>query len=302
MWPNAAFGGVKKAEEGGGLLGDSLRVSLTVGKRFRSQVKSAEIASGNHGDRGLRKQEAPAAQSAEEIHFRGLHPENRKRQTGERYFSVEPSQQPGPAKGRSQFAGAVEHAANHVGVGMVRNRDTVVRKKDDANRPAFNRDVVDVETAVVVNGRRYLLEVGSQAAGVDLADKDLRKARLRSRSPASVSPTLGIVDGEGGLVQVALELKSRLLDKLLIFELAGNRRQLTGGVEGPNPLQVDVEEAVRAREQTGRFRRSVLAQGYDQRYSGHRQQHGQENGESASNAHRFRRVRGSSAVNSVNRR
>jgi hypothetical protein len=45
------------------------------------------------------------------------------------------------------------------------------------------------------------------------------------------------VNGEGGLVQIALELKASLLDKLLIFGLAGNRRQLAGGVESANPFR-----------------------------------------------------------------
>ena len=58
------------------------------------------------------------------------------------------------------------------------------------------------------------------------------------------------MDGESGLVQIAFELKTRLLDKLLVFGLAGNRRQLAGGVEFANPLQIDVEETVRARERS----------------------------------------------------
>ncbi len=105
------------------------------------------------------------------------------------------------------------------------------------------------------------------------------------------------MDGEGGLVQIALELKTRLLDKLLVFGLAGNRRQLAGGVECPNPLQIDVEEAVGAREQAGRLRRSVHAQDHDQRYGGHNQQNGQGDEEASSNAHRISAGTGSSAAN-----
>ena len=173
MCANAALGGVKDAEKGGGFLGDGLRVRLTVGERLCPQVESAEIASGNHGDRGLRKQNAPTAHPAERIHFSGLHAQNRKTQARQRDLSVEPPQQPGSAKRRSQFAGAVEHAANHCGIRMVRNRDAVIRKNDDAHGAALERDAVDVETAVVVNRRRDLLEVRGQPAGVDPADEDL---------------------------------------------------------------------------------------------------------------------------------
>ncbi len=200
---------------------------------------------------------------AERIHFRGLHAQNRKTQTRQRDLPVEPPQQPGSAERRSQFAGAVEHAANHCGIRMVRNRDTVIRKKDDAHRAAFEGDVVDLKPAVVVNRRRDLLEICGQPAGVDPADEDLREAWLGSRSRRPVPPTLRIVNSEGGLVQIALELKAGLFDKLLVFGLAGNRRQLAGGVECPNPLQIDVEETVRAREQAGRFRWCLLAQGHD---------------------------------------
>src|SRR6267143_5586253 len=80
----------------------------------------------------------------------------------------------------------------------------------------------------------------------DVCSSDL-EARFWRRSRSPVAPTLRIVDGEGGLVQIALELKTRLLNKLLVSGLAGNRRQLAGGVEFTNPLQIDVEETVRAR-------------------------------------------------------
>src|SRR5208282_2964752 len=167
-----------------------------------------------------------------------------------------------------------------------RNRDAVIRKNDHAKRAPFEGDTVDLKTTIVVDRRGDLFEVGSQAAGIDLADEDLGEARLRGRSGSSTSPTLRIVDGESRLVQIALELKAGLLDELLVFRIAGNRRQLAGGVEGANPLQIDVEETVRAREQASRFGRSVLAQGHDQRDGGHNQQNGQGDGKAASNAHR----------------
>src|SRR5229473_223300 len=233
---DAAFGGMKEAEKGGGLLGDGVRVGLTVGEGFRPQVESAEISSGNHGDRRLGKQEAPTAESAQGTHFGGLHAQNRKRQACQRNSSVELSQQRRSAKGRGKFPGAVEHAANHVGARMVRNRDAVIRKNDDANGAAFEGDVVDFKAAVIVNGRRDLLEIRGQAGGIEGADEDLGETRLCGRSSGSTSPSLRIVDGESGLVQIALELKARFLNKLLVFGLARDLRQLGGGVECPNPL------------------------------------------------------------------
>jgi len=39
--------------------------------------------------------------------------------------------------------------------------------------------------------------------------------------PAVLRPTLRVVDGEGGLIEITLELKARLLDEFLVF---GSRR------------------------------------------------------------------------------
>jgi hypothetical protein len=78
MGAETALGGVKEAKKGGGLLGDSLSVSIAIGEGFRPQVESAEIARGNYGYSRLREQETPTAQSAERAHF-GTHAHNRER-------------------------------------------------------------------------------------------------------------------------------------------------------------------------------------------------------------------------------
>src|ERR1700739_980600 len=92
--------------------------------------------------------------------------------------------------------------------------------------------------------------------------------------------------GEGGFVQIAFELEARLLDKRLILRLPGDWRQLASGVEGSNPFQVDVQESVGAGEQAGRFGRSVLAQGDDQRHGRSNHQNSEHEGKAASDAHR----------------
>ena len=220
MGADAALGGVKKAEKGRGFfVAACAGVGVTVGKCFRAQVESAKIACGNYGDGEIGKQEAPTAEGAEGADL-GANPQNGKRQTGQRDLTVELAEQPGAGKRRGQFARSVEDSANHRGVGMIGDRDAVVGEHDHANRAAFERDVIDVEATVVVDRRGQLLEVGRQAAGVDLADEYLGESRLGRRSGGSVPPTLRIVDGEGGLIQIALELKTRFLDKLLIFGLA----------------------------------------------------------------------------------
>src|SRR5208282_4771145 len=124
------------------------------------------------------------------------------------------------------------------------NRDAVIGKQDGAHNPAFHGDVIDFEAAIVFDGRREFSKVGSETPGVDLADEDFGEARFGCRAGGASAPALRIVNGEGGLIEVALELKAGFFDKLLVFGSARNRRQLAGGVECPNPFEVDVKETI----------------------------------------------------------
>src|SRR5260370_1662338 len=118
---------------------------------------------------------------------------------------------------------------------MVRNRDAVIRKNDDTNGAAFEGDVIDFKAAVIVNGRRDLLEIRGQAGGIERADEDLGETRLCCRAGGSASPTLRIVGGGGGLVQIPLGMKTRLLTKLLVFGLAVNLTRVCLGRAFTNP-------------------------------------------------------------------
>ena len=94
------------------------------------------------------------------------------------------------------------------------------------------------------------------------------------------------MDGKRRLIEVALELKAGLIDKLLVFGIARNRRQLGGRVEGPNPFQIDIEETVGSREQAGSFRGSMLAQRDQKSDHARNQQNNDQDEKSASKAHR----------------
>src|ERR1700739_1222772 len=53
-----ALGGVKETEERAHLIGDGLRIGFIAGKSFCLQMQGSEVASRDHGDRRLRKQQA----------------------------------------------------------------------------------------------------------------------------------------------------------------------------------------------------------------------------------------------------
>ena len=93
------------------------------------------------------------------------------------------------------------------------------------------------------------------------------------------------MDGEGSLVQVAFELKPGGLDELLVLRFMGDVRQLAGDVGAAHPFQIDVQIAVRAGQQAGRFRRGMLAQHNCQGDGQGDQHNAKPDGESASYAH-----------------
>ena len=93
------------------------------------------------------------------------------------------------------------------------------------------------------------------------------------------------MNGEGCLVQVALELKPGGLDKLLVFRLMGNVWYLPCDIGAAHPLQIDVKIAIRTRKQAGRFRRGMLAQHNCQSDGGDDQHHAKQDGKSTSYAH-----------------
>jgi hypothetical protein len=93
------------------------------------------------------------------------------------------------------------------------------------------------------------------------------------------------VDGKGYFIQIILELKSRGLNELLVFWIVRDIRQLCGNLCPSQVLQVDVNEAIGLRQQTGRLWWSMLAQ---ENYYGNRDgdhQDAGEDGEFASKSH-----------------
>ena len=93
------------------------------------------------------------------------------------------------------------------------------------------------------------------------------------------------MDGESGLVEVAFELEAGGLDELLVLRFVGHIRQLARDVGAAHPLEIDVQIAIRAGQQAGRFRRGMLAQ-HNCCGDGQGDQHNAKpDGESASYAH-----------------
>ena len=97
----------------------------------------------------------------------------------------------------------------------------------------------------------------------------------------------GVVNGERGLIEIALELKPGRLDKLLVIRIVGHRGQVARKVGATHPSQIYVREAICAGKQARRLRWGMFTQ-HDGR--GNRrcnQQDGHNDGEAASYSHRL---------------
>ena len=167
---------------------------------------------------------------------------------------------------------------------MVRNRDAVVRKNRHPNGAALHGYVVDLESVVVVDRRRDLFQVRDQFAGIDFADEYFREPRLGCRA-AGPTPVLWVMDGESGLIEIPLELEISLLDKLLVVGVTRDGRKLVSGVEGANPLEIDVEEAVRAGQKPDCLRWSALPELDDRDNCRSNCEHADQNREGALDPH-----------------
>src|SRR5271155_6159286 len=123
-----------------------------------------------------------------------------------------------------------------------------------------------------------LFKVRNHGRGVKFSDEDFGETWFGSSARSPITPAPRIVHGKRSLIEITLELKAGLVDKLLVLRIARHRRQLRRGVEGSNPLQVDVEKTVGSRQQAGSFGRRVLAKRNHQRDRAYHQQKNDQDG------------------------
>jgi hypothetical protein len=93
------------------------------------------------------------------------------------------------------------------------------------------------------------------------------------------------VNCQRGLVQIALELKSRRLDELLVVGIVWYGRQFSGDIGAPHPAEVYINESIRSWQQTRRLGRGMFSQHDGQGNRSCNQQDGQDDGEASSYSH-----------------
>jgi hypothetical protein len=75
-----------------------------------------------------------------------------------------------------------------------------------------------------------MLYISPEAFALDPANEDLGETRLgRGTAGGTVSPACGVVNGEGGLVEITLELESGLLNEAFVVRIVRDRGQLADG-------------------------------------------------------------------------
>jgi hypothetical protein len=68
------------------------------------------------------------------------------------------------------------------------------------------------------------------------------------------------VYGEGGFVEVALELKAGLVDKALVLGIVADGGEILARVGSARRIEVEIEEGVSPGQEAGGLRRGVLSQ------------------------------------------
>src|SRR4029077_9139762 len=135
------------------------------------------------------------------------------------------AQKGGPAKRGGQLVRPVHDATDNGGIVVVRDGHAVDVQDGDAEGGVLVRDGVDVGGVIGFDRGGDLVQVGGEALAFDSADEDLRQARPgRGASGCADAPAGGVVDGEGGLVEITLELEPGLLNEALVVGIAGDGR------------------------------------------------------------------------------
>ena len=98
----------------------------------------------------------------------------------------------------------------------------------------------------------------------------------------------GIVNGEGGGLEIALEVETGILDEAVVFGIVGDGKEELAAVGFAGPAEVGVDEGVGAGQESRGFRGSLLAQLDGEDHRGNDNHERQGNGESASNSHELR--------------
>src|SRR5579871_118915 len=127
------------------------------------------------------------------------------------------SQECRAAKGRCQPPGTVDHTSNHRGIVIVGGRNAVKAQNRDAKVASLHRDGIDRDRIVVFAGTGRVLQVSREFLVVKLAGEYLGISRL---SPAVFG--FRILNREGYRIEIALELESGLLNKLVVVRIPGD--------------------------------------------------------------------------------
>ena len=107
---------------------------------------------------------------------------------------------------------------------------------------------------------RDLPQISCQPPAVKLSFQYFRKSGLRSRTTRSAAgPIARVVDGEGGFIQIPLELKPGFMNEALVFPIMADGGQFLARIHFSDLAQVDVEKGIRSGQQTGWLRWSMLS-------------------------------------------
>ena len=130
----------------------------------------------------------------------------------------------------------------------------------DPQYSAFQKNLEDVDRTIVFDRLGDLPQIGSEAVALKFSFQHFGESYFRRRATGSAAwPFCRIVDGECGLIQIALELKAGGADETFVLGIVADGGQIFAGIRFACRTQVEIEKCVSAGQQAGGLGRSVLS-------------------------------------------
>ncbi|ACO33332.1 hypothetical protein ACP_2911 [Acidobacterium capsulatum ATCC 51196] len=268
-----AFEHMRRAQDGLEAIGGGLCLTHALGDLLDAQAQRAGPAERGHEGGVRRDGQGHAKQLDWLLPVAAEGQANLADAPGEReqgYVLVVRGQQRGAGEGHGGGAIAVHDGVNLLGGGGIADGDHVIAEQRHTIGAALVGDVVDGVAGVVLLSGRDAGQIFRELAAVEVTFKDLG---VGDRPIGSVGRGHAL-EGEGHLIEIALEDDAGGLDEFLVLRAGRDRIavKVRGGAQG---REVDVDDAVGFRQQPRDLWRGF---GSKVNRSGEQEQNGGHNG------------------------
>ncbi len=177
-----------------------------------------------------------------------VYPRNHPSQTGKRHPLVVSPQKARSAKRRSPFARPHHPTANYLRIHMIRKGHHIRPQNRGAQRLVLQGNAVNLHPLFGLRGAREAAEIAPEVRGVDVPSQNRRITWRDGRSSSR------IMHRQGCLLQIPLEVNTRVLNEALIIRRSLDLRQSGKNRSASGPLQIHINKRICPWQQPCRFR------------------------------------------------